>query len=79
MLNFESMMSCLTITDFGIFYKELLDNPSTTQDDFLIRKGYLFKGVKLCIPHISLRNFLVENYMLEVLLDILIEMKSLLW
>ena len=31
--------------DVGIIYKESLDNPSPTQGDFLIREGYLFKGV----------------------------------
>ena len=42
--------------DFGTICKESLDNPSLTQGDFLIRDGYLFKGVKLCIPR---RDFLV--------------------
>ena len=44
--------------NFGIIYKESLDNPSPTQGDFLIRERYLFKGAKLCIPRTSLRDFL---------------------
>ena len=42
--------------NFGVIYKESLDNPSPTQGDFLIRERYLFKGVKLYIFRTSLRN-----------------------
>ena len=45
--------------NFCIIYKESLDNPNLTQDDFLIKDGYFFKGVKLCIPRTSLRDILV--------------------
>ena len=45
--------------DFGIIYKEFLDNLSPTQGDFLLREGYLLKSVRLCIPRASLGDFLV--------------------
>ena len=45
--------------DFGIIYNESLDNLSSTQGNFFLRYGYLLKGVKLCIPLTSLRDFLV--------------------
>ena len=45
--------------DFVIIHKGSLDNPSPTQGDFLIRDGYLLKGVKLYISYTSLRDFLV--------------------
>jgi len=46
-------------SDFGIIYKESVDNSNRTQSDFLIREGYLFKCIKLCISRNSLRDFLV--------------------
>jgi len=42
-----------------MIYNESLDNPNPTQADFLITEGYLFKGVKLCIPRTPLRDFLI--------------------
>ena len=59
-VGFEHLKDdCSQCPDFGIIYKESLDNSTPTQGNFLIRDGYLFKGIKLCIPHTSLRDFLV--------------------
>ncbi|PON56933.1 hypothetical protein PanWU01x14_177990, partial [Parasponia andersonii] len=46
-------------SNFEIIYQETLENSTPTHTDMLIRDGYLFKGVKLCNPRISLRDFLV--------------------
>jgi len=45
-----------------VSYKESLGNSGPTQSDFLIREGYLFKGVSLYISHTLLRNFLVWEF-----------------
>ena len=65
------------MSEFWYYYKESLDNLSPTQCDFLIRDEYLFKCVKLCIPHTSLRDFLVWELHARDLTDILVKIKPL--
>ena len=43
-------------TDFGIIFHETQNG---NRNDYVIHDGYLFKGMKLCIPNTSLRDFLI--------------------
>ena len=48
--------------DFHEIYAKLKDETTREVDGFVLHDGYLFIGRKLCIPRISLREFLVWNY-----------------
>ncbi|XP_028755185.1 uncharacterized protein LOC114714606 [Neltuma alba] len=52
----DEYTSCL---DFGIIYDEVKDGNRQDHVNFLIDDGYLFCGSRLCIPLMSLRDFLV--------------------
>ncbi|XP_028757157.1 uncharacterized protein LOC114716305 [Neltuma alba] len=52
----DKYTSCL---DFGIIYDKVKDSNHQAHVNFLINDGYLFCGSKLCIPHMSLYNFLI--------------------
>ena len=43
--------------DFGELYKECLQHP---KGDFLVQDGFLFKGLRLCVPKFSTRELLVR-------------------
>ena len=45
--------------DFGKLHATLSSAPHPTIEDHTIQDGYLFKANKLCIPHTSVRDFLV--------------------
>uniref|UniRef100_A0A2N9FGZ1 RNA-directed DNA polymerase n=1 Tax=Fagus sylvatica TaxID=28930 RepID=A0A2N9FGZ1_FAGSY len=45
--------------DFGELYSNLRSTPHPTQDDYFLQNGYFFKANRLCIPHTSMRDFLV--------------------
>ena len=45
--------------DFHKIYVELKDGTTREVDGFVLHEGYLFTGRKLCIPRISLREFLI--------------------
>ena len=47
--------------DFEKIYVTLRDGPVREMYDFLLQDGYLFRFRKLCIPHTSLRDFLLGN------------------
>ena len=52
----EEYESC---PDFGEAYTTVMNEHLQVVDDFILRDGYLFKANKLCIPHTSVRDFLV--------------------
>ena len=43
--------------NFGIIFIDISVGLGKDRTDFLLRDDYLFKGVKLCIPRTSLRDF----------------------
>uniref|UniRef100_A0A2N9IA60 Reverse transcriptase n=1 Tax=Fagus sylvatica TaxID=28930 RepID=A0A2N9IA60_FAGSY len=47
--------------DFGELYSNLRSTPHSTQDDYFLQNGYLFKATRLCIPRTSVRDFLVSE------------------
>ena len=48
--------------DFGEVYKSLANGLVRERDDYFLLDGYLFKVNKLCIPRISVRDFVIwEN------------------
>ena len=51
----EEYMSC---PDFGSLYSALLEDQSKSTE-FVVHDGFLFKGTRLCIPHTSVRDFLI--------------------
>ena len=46
-------------SDFCDIYTILIDGSTQEVDGYTLHDGYLFLGQKLCIPRISLREFLV--------------------
>lgn len=44
---------------FGEVYTSLKSDPSRSVTDYILSDDYLFKGVWLCIPHTSVRDFLI--------------------
>ena len=52
----DTYESCL---DFENIYTVLRNSLTHEIDDFLLQDGYLFRSRLLCIPRISLREFLV--------------------
>jgi len=58
-LGFEHLKSLYTEDeDLGDLYAACLKHP---KGDFLIQEGYLFKGVRLCIPKCSTRELLIRE------------------
>lgn len=49
----------LTYPDFGDIRQEIQDGHRRDHVYFIIHDGYLFRGYKLCIPHTSIRDFLI--------------------
>ena len=45
--------------DFGELYTSLSNVSRLILDDYTLQEGYLFKANKLCIPWLSVRDFLV--------------------
>ena len=48
-----------TCLDFGIIYDEVSNGNRHEYVDFLVKNGYLFKAIKLCIPRTSFRDLLI--------------------
>ena len=58
-LGFEHLKSLyVEDEDLGDLYSACLKHP---KGDFLIQEGYLFKGVRLCIPKCSTRELLIRE------------------
>jgi hypothetical protein len=47
--------------DFGGLYVRLCSKPNATEGEYSIHRGFLFKGTRLCIPHTSLREFVIQE------------------
>jgi hypothetical protein len=47
--------------DFGPVYLRLCAQPHPPDTDFHISEGFLFKGIRLCIPRSSLREFVITE------------------
>ena len=45
--------------DFSEIYQSLQQGPSSVHSDYTLLDGFLFKGNRLCIPRISVREFLI--------------------
>jgi len=48
-----------SVPDFGATYGKLQSLPNKSDGTFTILDDYLFKGTRLCIPQMSLREFIV--------------------
>ena len=48
--------------DFSLIYQECVKGG---HKDFFIQDGFLFKGIRLCVPQSSIRNLLLEKHMRE--------------
>ncbi|XP_062164932.1 uncharacterized protein LOC133871509 [Alnus glutinosa] len=47
--------------DFGTCYKALLTSPNWLDGHYSLLDGYLFKGTQLCLPHTSIRDFVIQE------------------
>ena len=47
--------------DFGQIYASLQDPSSPPSMDYCIHDGYLFRGIHLCLPNTSLREYFVRE------------------
>jgi len=74
MVGFEKIKDAYeSCSDFENIFTVLRDSLTHEVDDFLLQDEYLFHSRKLCIPHTSLREFLVWGLYVGGLLDILDE------
>ena len=44
---------------FGDLYQQLQQGQQPTKSDFWLKDGFLFKGLKLCLPKCSLRELMI--------------------
>ena len=44
---------------FGDLYQQLQQGQQPTKSDFWLKDGFLFKGLKLCVPKCSLRELII--------------------
>lgn len=52
----EDYGSC---SDFDSIFHSLQGDQSTRTREFVIHDGYLFQSTRLCLPHTSVRDFLI--------------------
>ncbi|KAF7801818.1 putative mitochondrial protein [Senna tora] len=52
----DEYVSC---SDFGIIFQEISNGNRHDHQHFIIKDSHLFRGTRLCIPRISIRDFLI--------------------
>ena len=52
---------------FGNLYQQLQQGPQPARSDFWLKDGFLFKGLKLCLPKCSLVELMIVEHNLGIL------------